>query len=70
MHIDFNVVFDRGRQLRVPEVVPFRLTQLLHVRFGMTFDKLPNTCMLMKPPAWKGSTSALTPGARPRCPKG
>ena len=32
VHIDFNVAFDRGRQLRVPEVVPFRLTQLLHVR--------------------------------------
>ncbi len=31
-HIDFNVAFDRGAALRVPEVVPFRLTQLLHVR--------------------------------------
>ena len=26
-HIDFNIVLERGRQLRVPESVPFRLTQ-------------------------------------------
>ena len=31
VHIDFNVAFDRGRALRVPEIVPFRLTPLLHV---------------------------------------
>ena len=32
MHIDFNVVFDQGLRLRVPEIVPFRLTQMLKVR--------------------------------------
>lgn len=26
VHIDFNVCFDKGRRLRVPECVPFRLT--------------------------------------------
>lgn len=31
VHIDYNVVFERGRQLRVPEIVPFRLTQSLQV---------------------------------------
>lgn len=31
-HIDFNIVFDRGRKLPVPEIVPFRLTQVLQVR--------------------------------------
>ena len=30
-HIDFNVVFDQGLRLRVPEIVPFRLTQMLKV---------------------------------------
>lgn len=32
VHIDFSVAFDRGRSLRVPEIVPFRLTQTIHVR--------------------------------------
>ena len=31
VHIDFNLSFDKGALLRVPEVVPFRLTQLLQV---------------------------------------
>jgi phosphatidylinositol kinase/protein kinase (PI-3 family) len=33
VYIDFNVVFERGRRLRVPEVVPFRLTPMIEVRF-------------------------------------
>ena len=31
VHIDFNIVFERGRKLRVPELVSFRLTPLLEV---------------------------------------
>lgn len=31
VHIDYNVVFERGKQLRVPEIVPFRLTQSMQV---------------------------------------
>ena len=31
VHIDFNLSFGKGTTLRVPEVVPFRLTQLLQV---------------------------------------
>lgn len=31
VHIDFNLAFDKGLQLRVPEIVPFRLTHLLQV---------------------------------------
>ncbi|XGW21489.1 hypothetical protein V3C99_004448 [Haemonchus contortus] len=31
VHIDYNICFDKGRHLRVPETVPFRLTQnILH----------------------------------------
>lgn len=26
VHVDFSLVFERGQKLRVPEVVPFRLT--------------------------------------------
>jgi PI-3-kinase-related kinase SMG-1 len=32
VHIDYSVVWDKGQQLRVPEVVPFRLTSMLQVR--------------------------------------
>ena len=31
VHIDFNIVFEQGLRLRVPEIVPFRLTQMLKV---------------------------------------
>ena len=27
VHIDYNICFEKGQQLRVPERVPFRLTQ-------------------------------------------
>ena len=35
-HIDFNVCFDKGASLRVPETVPFRLTQNLEKALGVT----------------------------------
>lgn len=31
VHIDFSVCFDKGASLAVPEVVPFRLTQMMQV---------------------------------------
>ncbi|CAL8462813.1 g2346 [Coccomyxa elongata] len=36
VHIDYNVVFERGKQLRVPEIVPFRLTQSMQSALGVT----------------------------------
>lgn len=33
VHIDHNIVFDRGRKLPVPEIVPFRLTQIMQVAY-------------------------------------
>lgn len=35
IHIDFNVCFDKGKRLKVPEVVPFRLTQSLVSALGV-----------------------------------
>ncbi|KAK9822206.1 hypothetical protein WJX81_005370 [Elliptochloris bilobata] len=35
VHIDFGVLFERGRGLRVPEIVPFRLTQCLTAALGI-----------------------------------
>ena len=40
VHIDFNLSFDKGAMLRVPEVVPFRLTQLLQVILTFCSDSV------------------------------
>ncbi|GAB2267283.1 Serine/threonine-protein kinase smg1 [Dionaea muscipula] len=36
VHIDYNVCFDKGQRLKVPEIVPFRLTQTLEATLGLT----------------------------------
>ncbi|XP_033169815.1 serine/threonine-protein kinase Smg1 isoform X1 [Drosophila mauritiana] len=36
VHIDYNVCFEKGRTLRIPEKVPFRLTQNLVQAMGIT----------------------------------
>ncbi|CAG8553655.1 2074_t:CDS:10, partial [Ambispora leptoticha] len=36
IHIDYNVCFEKGRKLRVPEIVPFRLTQNIEKALGIT----------------------------------
>ncbi|KAI8575271.1 hypothetical protein K450DRAFT_262519 [Umbelopsis ramanniana AG] len=36
VHIDFNVCFEKGKRLRVPELVPFRLTQNMVHALGLT----------------------------------
>ncbi|BFG03028.1 serine/threonine-protein kinase Smg1 [Drosophila madeirensis] len=36
VHIDYNVCFEKGRTLRIPEKVPFRLTQNLINALGIT----------------------------------
>ncbi|CAG8478500.1 7348_t:CDS:10 [Funneliformis caledonium] len=36
VHIDYNVCFEKGKKLRVPETVPFRLTQNLETALGIT----------------------------------
>ncbi|KAL1200865.1 Serine/threonine-protein kinase TOR [Cardamine amara subsp. amara] len=36
VHIDYNVCFDKGRWLKVPEIVPFRLTQTMEAALGLT----------------------------------
>ena len=35
VHIDYNIVFERGKRLPVPEVVPFRLTQVIQVHLDI-----------------------------------
>ena len=36
VHIDYNVCFEKGRSLRVPEKVPFRMSQNLEQALGLT----------------------------------
>ncbi len=36
VHIDYTVCFDKGRKLKVPELVPFRLTQTFEAALGVT----------------------------------
>ncbi|KAB1263179.1 Serine/threonine-protein kinase SMG1 [Camelus dromedarius] len=36
VHIDYNVCFEKGKSLRVPEKVPFRMTQNIETALGVT----------------------------------
>ncbi|CAG8582777.1 10118_t:CDS:2, partial [Dentiscutata heterogama] len=36
IHIDYNVCFEKGKKLRVPETIPFRLTQNIETVLGVT----------------------------------
>ncbi|XP_073014956.1 uncharacterized protein [Primulina eburnea] len=36
VHIDYNVCFDKGQRLKIPEIVPFRLTQTVEAALGLT----------------------------------
>jgi hypothetical protein len=36
VHIDYNVCFEKGLRLRVPELVPFRMTQSMQAALGLT----------------------------------
>ncbi|OVA05179.1 Phosphatidylinositol 3-/4-kinase [Macleaya cordata] len=36
VHIDYNVCFDKGQRLKIPEIVPFRLTQMIEAALGFT----------------------------------
>ncbi|CAF0784356.1 unnamed protein product [Brachionus calyciflorus] len=36
VHIDYNICFEKGHNLRVPEKVPFRMTQNIQNALGMT----------------------------------
>ncbi|CAG8459304.1 17347_t:CDS:10, partial [Acaulospora colombiana] len=36
VHIDYNICFEKGKKLKVPETVPFRLTQNIEAALGVT----------------------------------
>ncbi len=39
IHIDFGIVFEQGRYLSIPEVIPFRYTQNIIDPFGLSGDE-------------------------------
>ena len=36
VHIDYNVCFEKGKNLRVPEKVPYRMTHNIETALGVT----------------------------------
>ncbi|CAG0882902.1 unnamed protein product [Darwinula stevensoni] len=46
VHIDYNVCFEKGKHLRIPEKVPFRMTQNIQTALGITgcHGLFKNTC--------------------------
>lgn len=42
VHIDYNVCFEKGKALRVPEKVPFRMTQNIESALGVTGVEVPS----------------------------
>nr|KAG5704900.1 hypothetical protein BaRGS_003883 [Batillaria attramentaria] len=42
VHIDYNVCFEKGKNLRVPERVPFRMTQNIETALGVTGVEVSN----------------------------
>ena len=41
VHVDLNCLFEKGRELKFPEVVPFRLTHNMIQAFGPTGTEGP-----------------------------
>ena len=38
-HVDYDVIFEKGTKLKVPEIVPFRLTSNIMDAFGIFKEK-------------------------------
>ena len=38
-HVDFDCIFEKGAKLKIPEIVPFRLTQNIMDAFGIFKEK-------------------------------
>lgn len=51
VHIDYNVCFEKGLKLLIPEIVPFRLTQTMQRALGHTGVEVRNTPTPSLPPS-------------------
>lgn len=53
LHIDYNVCFEKGKTLRVPEKIPFRMTQNFQEALGLTGIEVSGVVVLLiKGRAW------------------
>lgn len=50
LHIDYNVCFEKGKTLRVPEKVPFRMTPNLQEALGVTGIEVSSFSRRLPPP--------------------
>lgn len=62
IHIDFDCIFDKGTALKVPEIVPFRLTTNYVDAFGIFQEKteFTITCNLVLKALYKNRESIIT----------
>ncbi|GAB0095899.1 Serine/threonine-protein kinase Smg1 [Sergentomyia squamirostris] len=59
VHIDYNVCFEKGKTLRVPEKIPFRMTQNLENALGVTGIER-ESCLLADASGWMSAESTHT----------
>ncbi|CAH4033017.1 unnamed protein product [Pieris brassicae] len=60
VHIDYNVCFEKGKALRVPERVPFRMTPNLRAALGVTGLEVSSPLLLINSGHKKRPTSKLS----------
>ena len=67
VHIDWNVCFEKGAKLKVPEVVPYRMTQTLQVAHPQTPNPRPHTTN-SEPKPQTPNPKPQTPNPKPHTP--
>ena len=50
LHIDYNVCFEKGLRLKVPETVPFRMTHTMQAALGVG-GASPHRPLIPRPPS-------------------
>ena len=63
VHIDWNVCFEKGAKLKVPEVVPYRMTQTLQVAHPQSPNPEPHTA---SPKPQTSYPKPQTPNPKPK----
>lgn len=61
-HVDFDCIFEKGAKLKVPEIVPFRLTQNIMDAFGIFKEKgvFQRTCEVVLKVLRKNQSNILS----------
>lgn len=61
-HVDFDCIFEKGARLKIPEIVPFRLTQNIMDAFGIFKEKgvYQRTCEVVQRVLRKNSKNIIS----------